>query len=125
MVKQSRELAEKGDIPHARDLLKQALKIDSTNFQVRNMLEKLTTELKPAMKPGTAEVSKTGDSAATEQKKQQTRQDVERRIREIKVKINREKMPRTFWALERLARSHSPWFLTALELRRTPKLATR
>jgi len=91
MVKQSRELAEKGDIPHARDLLKQALQIDSTNFQVRNMLEKLTTELKPAMKPGTAEVSKTGDSAATEQKKQQTRQDVERRIREIKVKINREK----------------------------------
>jgi len=91
MVKQSRELAEKGDIPHARDLLKQALQIDSTNFQVRNMLEKLTAELKPTAKPGTAELPKPGDTATAELKKQQVRQEVEQRIREIKVKINREK----------------------------------
>lgn len=91
MVKQSRELAEKGDIPQARDLLKQALLIDSTNFQVRNMLEKMTTELKPAVKVGTAETPKSGEPAAAEQKKQRTRQEVEQRIREIKIKINREK----------------------------------
>jgi serine/threonine protein kinase len=91
MVKQSRQLADSGDFPHARDLLKQALQIDSTNFQVRNMLEKLTTELRPASKPGTAEILKPDEHADAEKKKQQTRQEVEHRIREIKVKINREK----------------------------------
>lgn len=91
MVKQSRELAEKGDYLHARDLLRQALQIDATNFQVRNLLEKMSTELRPDPKPASAEGPKPDERAATEQKKQQVRQEVEHRIREIKVKINREK----------------------------------
>lgn len=49
MMKQGRQLAEQGDFPQARDLLRQALQVDSTNSQVRSMLEKVNSELKRLM----------------------------------------------------------------------------
>jgi hypothetical protein len=49
IVAQSRELAEKGEYPRARDLLRQALQIDSKNAAARSLLEKVNAELRRAM----------------------------------------------------------------------------
>src|SRR4029077_8958464 len=49
MVTQSRELVDQGDYPHARDLLRQALLIDSTNVTARALVEKVNAELRRVM----------------------------------------------------------------------------
>jgi serine/threonine protein kinase len=46
LVVQARELSEQGDYAQSRDFLRQALQIDSTNTQARNLLEKVNTELR-------------------------------------------------------------------------------
>jgi protein kinase-like protein len=46
MVAQSCELVEQRDYPHARDLLRQALLIDSKNATARALLEKVNTEIR-------------------------------------------------------------------------------
>jgi serine/threonine protein kinase len=46
MVAQSRELADHGDYSRARDLLRQALQIDSKNATARTLLEKVNAELR-------------------------------------------------------------------------------
>jgi len=46
MVAQSRELVQQGDFSQARDVLRQALQFDSTNPQVRSLLERVNAELK-------------------------------------------------------------------------------
>src|SRR5277367_4924794 len=46
LVVQARTLSEQGDYAQSRDLLRQALQIDSTNTQARNLLEKVNTELR-------------------------------------------------------------------------------
>ena len=46
LVVQARELSEHGDYAQSRDFLRQALQIDSTNTQARNLLEKVNTELR-------------------------------------------------------------------------------
>jgi serine/threonine protein kinase len=46
LVVQARNLSEQGDYSQSRDLLRQALQIDSTNSQARNLLEKANTELR-------------------------------------------------------------------------------
>jgi len=46
LVTQARELCEQGDYSQSRDLLRQALQIDSTNTPARNLLEKVNTELR-------------------------------------------------------------------------------
>ena len=46
MVAQSCELVEQGDYVHARDLLRQALLIDSKNATARTLLEKVNTEIR-------------------------------------------------------------------------------
>jgi serine/threonine-protein kinase len=46
LVVQARNLSEHGDYSQSRDLLRQALQIDSTNTQARNLLEKANTELR-------------------------------------------------------------------------------
>jgi uncharacterized protein YbaR (Trm112 family) len=49
MVAQSRELVEQGDFARARDLLRQALLIDSSNAVARGLLEKVNAELRRVM----------------------------------------------------------------------------
>ncbi|HEY2545461.1 MAG TPA: protein kinase [Candidatus Acidoferrum sp.] len=46
LVAQARELCDQSDYSQSRDLLRQALQIDSTNTQARNLLEKVNTELR-------------------------------------------------------------------------------
>jgi serine/threonine protein kinase len=46
MVARSCELVEQRDYPHARDLLRQALLIDSKNATARTLLEKVNTEIR-------------------------------------------------------------------------------
>lgn len=46
LVGQARNLSDQGDYSRSRDLLRQALQIDSTNTQARNLLEKANTELR-------------------------------------------------------------------------------
>src|SRR5215467_6667471 len=46
LVARSRELAEHGEFNEARDLLRQALQIESSNHQARALLEKVNVELK-------------------------------------------------------------------------------
>ena len=49
MLAQSRDLVEQGEYTHARDLLRQALLIDSGNSTGRALLEKVNTELRRVM----------------------------------------------------------------------------
>jgi len=49
MLAQSRDLVEQGEYAHARDLLRQALLIDSGNSTGRALLEKVNTELRRVM----------------------------------------------------------------------------
>ena len=46
MVTESRELAEHGEFSRARDLLRQALQLDSKNQAARMLLEKVNAELR-------------------------------------------------------------------------------
>ncbi len=46
LVEQSRELVQQGDYPQARDILRQALQVESTNTQARSLLDKVNTELR-------------------------------------------------------------------------------
>src|SRR5260370_8280121 len=46
MVAQSQELAEHGDYSRARDLLRQALLVDSKNTTARTLFEKVNAELR-------------------------------------------------------------------------------
>jgi hypothetical protein len=46
LVEQSQELVQQGDYPQARDVLRQALQVESTNSQARNLLDKVNAELR-------------------------------------------------------------------------------
>jgi hypothetical protein len=46
LVEEGRELVRRGNFSEARDLLRQALQVESTNIQARSLLEKVNTELK-------------------------------------------------------------------------------
>jgi len=46
LVEQSQELVQQGDYPQARDILRQALQIESTNSQARSLLDKVNAELR-------------------------------------------------------------------------------
>jgi serine/threonine protein kinase len=46
LVSQSEDLVRQGNYPHARDVLRQALQVESTNTQARNLLDKVNIELK-------------------------------------------------------------------------------
>jgi eukaryotic-like serine/threonine-protein kinase len=46
LVEQSHELVQQGDYPQARDILRQALQVESTNTQARSLLDKVNTELR-------------------------------------------------------------------------------
>jgi eukaryotic-like serine/threonine-protein kinase len=49
LVVQARQLSEHGDFSQSRDILRQALQIDSTNTQARNLLDKVNSELRRSL----------------------------------------------------------------------------
>ena len=46
LVEHGHELVRQGDFPQARDILRQALQVESTNTQARSLLDKVNTELR-------------------------------------------------------------------------------
>ncbi len=74
LVVQARNLSEQGDYSQSRDLLRQALQIDSTNTQARNLLEKANTELRRILiRPKLQQQIEKGQQLLAEGKTQEAR----------------------------------------------------
>jgi serine/threonine protein kinase/predicted Zn-dependent protease len=78
LVEQARSLSEQGDYSQSRDLLRQALQIDSTNTQARNLLEKANTELRRILiRPKLQQQIEKGQELLAEGKAQEARVEAE------------------------------------------------
>ncbi|HMD08611.1 MAG TPA: protein kinase [Candidatus Acidoferrum sp.] len=78
LVVQARNLSEQGDYSQSRDLLRQALQIDSTNSQARNLLEKANTELRRILiRPKLQQQIEKGRELLAEGKTQEARVEAE------------------------------------------------
>jgi eukaryotic-like serine/threonine-protein kinase len=78
LVVQARNLSEQGDYAQSRDLLRQALQIDSTNTQARNLLEKANTELRRILiRPKLQQQVEKGQELLAEGKAQEARVEAE------------------------------------------------
>jgi len=78
LVEQARSLSEQGDYSQSRDLLRQALQIDSTNTQARNLLEKANTELRRLLiRPKLQQQIEKGQELLAEGKTQEARVEAE------------------------------------------------
>jgi serine/threonine-protein kinase len=78
LVVQARSLSEQGDYSQCRDLLRQALQIDSTNTQARNLLEKANTELRRILiRPKLQQQIEKGQELLAEGKTQEARIEAE------------------------------------------------
>jgi len=78
LVVQARNLSEQGDYSQSRDLLRQALQIDSTNTQARNLLEKANTELRRILiRPKLQQQIEKGRELLAEGKTQEARMEAE------------------------------------------------
>ena len=78
LVVQARTLSEQGDYSQSRDLLRQALQIDSTNTQARNLLEKANTELRRILiRPKLQQQIEKGRELLAEGKAQEARMEAE------------------------------------------------
>ena len=78
LVEQARNLSEQGDYSQSRDLLRQALQIDSTNTQARNLLEKANTELRRILiRPKLQQQIEKGQELLAEGKTQEARVEAE------------------------------------------------
>jgi eukaryotic-like serine/threonine-protein kinase len=78
LVVQARNLSEQGDYSQSRDLLRQALQIDSTNTQARNLLEKANTELRRILiRPKLQQQIEKGHELLAEGKTQEARVEAE------------------------------------------------
>jgi len=78
LVVQARNLSEQGDYSQSRDLLRQALQIDSTNTQARNLLEKANTELRRILiRPKLQQQIEKGQELLAEGKTQEARIEAE------------------------------------------------
>ena len=74
MVAESRELAEHGEFSRARDVLRQALQVDSKNQAARMLLEKVNAELRRVMiRPKAQKEVEKGESLLGEGKLQEAR----------------------------------------------------
>jgi uncharacterized protein YbaR (Trm112 family) len=74
MVAESRELAEHGEFPRARDLLRQALQVDPKNQTARTLLDKVNAELRRVMiRPKAQKEVEKGESLLGEGKLQEAR----------------------------------------------------
>jgi eukaryotic-like serine/threonine-protein kinase len=78
LVVQARSLSEQGDYSQSRDLLRQALQIDSTNTQARNLLEKANAELRRILiRPKLEQQIEKGQELLAEGKTQEARIEAE------------------------------------------------
>jgi len=78
LVVQARELSEQGDFSQSRDLLRQALQIDSTNTQARNLLDKVNAGLRRVlMRPKLQQQVEKGLALLAEGKTQEARAEAE------------------------------------------------
>jgi serine/threonine protein kinase/predicted Zn-dependent protease len=78
LVVQARTLSEQGDYAQSRDLLRQALQIDSTNTQARNLLDKANTELRRILiRPKLQQQIEKGQELLAEGKTQEARMEAE------------------------------------------------
>src|SRR5271169_1223081 len=78
LVVQARNLSEQGDYSQSRDLLRQALQIDSTNSQARTLLEKANTELRRILiRPKLQQQIEKGRELLAEGKTQEARVEAE------------------------------------------------
>jgi serine/threonine protein kinase len=78
LVVQARTLSEQGDYAQSRDLLRQALQIDSTNTQARSLLEKANTELRRILiRPKLQQQIEKGQELLAEGKIQEARMEAE------------------------------------------------
>ncbi len=78
LVLQARNLSEQGDYSQSRDLLRQALQIDSTNTEARNLLEKANTELRRILiRPKLQQQIQKGHELLAEGKTQEARVEAE------------------------------------------------
>jgi serine/threonine protein kinase len=78
LVIQARSLSEQADYSQSRDLLRQALQIDSTNTEARNLLEKANTELRRILiRPKLQQQIEKGQELLAEGKTQEARMEAE------------------------------------------------
>jgi serine/threonine protein kinase len=78
LVVQARELSEQGEYSQSRDLLRQALQIDSTNTQARNLLDKVNAGLRRIlMRPKLQQQVEKGLALLAEGKTQEARAEAE------------------------------------------------
>ncbi len=78
LVGHARELSDRGDFSQSRDLLRQALQIDSTNTQARNLLDKVNSELRRIlMRPKLQQQVEKGHVLLAEGKMQEARAEAE------------------------------------------------
>jgi predicted Zn-dependent protease len=78
LVEQSRGLIEKEDFAQAREMLREALRVDSSNTQARGLLEKVNTELrKVSIRPKAQQHVDKGKALLTEKKVQEAISEAE------------------------------------------------
>jgi len=82
LVEQSQGLVEQRDYPQARDILRQALQVESTNTQARNLLDKVNSELRRIMiRPKAQELVEKGLALFEDGRIQEARDEVENALR--------------------------------------------
>jgi serine/threonine-protein kinase len=82
LVEQSQELVQQGDYPQARDILRQALQVESTNSQARSLLDKVNVELRRILiRPKAQELMQKGLALLEDGRIQEARDEVENALR--------------------------------------------
>ncbi len=82
LVEHGHELVRQGDFPQARDILRQALQVESTNTQARSLLDKVNTELRRILiRPKAQEMVEKGRALLEQGRIQEARAESEGALR--------------------------------------------
>ena len=82
LVEHGHELVRQGDYPQARDILRQALQVESTNTQARSLLDKVNTELRRILiRPKAQEIVERGRALLEQGRIQEARAESENALR--------------------------------------------
>jgi serine/threonine protein kinase len=82
LVEQSQELVQQGDYPQARDVLRQALQVESTNSEARSLLDKVNVELRRILiRPKAQELVQKGLALLEDGRIQEARDEVENALK--------------------------------------------
>ena len=82
LIEHSHELIHQGDYPQARDILRQALQVESTNTQARSLLDKVNTELRRILiRPRAQEFVEKGRALLEHGRIQEARAEAENALR--------------------------------------------